>query len=271
MRKLPVIALAVLLPLAACGRNDPPPPAGDATAAKPADTVLGRKIQDALESASEKLATANIPVGVNSHHGRNGFRIGGSGSGNQSLPKAEITPQGDLLIEGKAVPVDEHQRELLLAHRANLVAVAQAGIAVGMQGAELGMQGAALGMKAATAALKGAISGKSEEFEQQMEAEGKRIEAEGERIRVEAERMICTRLPALLASQQALAAALPAFVPYATMDDSDVKDCGKDGDGDLDFDFSDGTTTAAAQPDAEDSMDAAAEADAAAKGASTKQ
>jgi hypothetical protein len=35
-------------------------------------------------------------------------------------------------------------------------------------------------------------------------------------------------MPAMLASQQALAASLPAFKPYATMDQSDVDDCGKD-------------------------------------------
>ena len=33
---------------------------------------------------------------------------------------------------------------------------------------------------------------------------------------------ICNRMPAMLASRQALAASLPAFKPYATMDQSDV-------------------------------------------------
>ena len=265
MYKLPVIALAALLPLAACSRNDPPPapPADAATTAKPADTVLGRKIQEALESASGKLATANMPIGGQIH---DGIRIDNSGS---QLPKAEITPQGDLLIEGKAVVVDPRQRQLLLEHRANLVAIAQAGIAIGMQGAELGMQGAALGMKAASGALKSAISGDTADFEKQMEAEGARIEAEGRRIEAEAERMICARMPALLASQSALAAALPAFVPYATLDDSDIRDCGKGSDSG--FDSSAAATSASAPPDAGTSMDAAAEADAAANKASSKQ
>ena len=35
-------------------------------------------------------------------------------------------------------------------------------------------------------------------------------------------------LPALLSSQQALAASLPAFKPYARMTQSDIDDCGKD-------------------------------------------
>ena len=36
---------------------------------------------------------------------------------------------------------------------------------------------------------------------------------------------------ALLASQQALAANLPAFKPYATMTQEDIDDCGKDAKG----------------------------------------
>ncbi|WP_101925466.1 MULTISPECIES: hypothetical protein [Luteimonas] len=54
-----------------------------------------------------------------------------------------------------------------------------------------------------------------------MEAEGAKIEAEADKL--------CDRLPPLLASQQALAAALPAFQPYATMDATDVDDCRSDG------------------------------------------
>ncbi|MBO9711249.1 MAG: hypothetical protein J7521_23895, partial [Caulobacter sp.] len=136
-----------------------------------------------MAEASRELATKNISVD----------REAGK-------PKAEISPQGDFLVDGKAVPVDEAQRKLLLAHRANLIAVAQAGIAVGMQSADLGIE-------AATGALKSVFSGKDEEFGKEMEARGKRVEAEAMKI--------CARLPALLESQQALAAALPAFQPYA--------------------------------------------------------
>ena len=272
MNRFHPIALALVLPLAACGRNDPPPPpapppapAADPGASPPVVGMVGRRIQDALDAARAKLATANIPVGVRIH---NGVRIDDSGT---ALPKAEITPQGDLLVEGKAVPVDAAQRQLLLDHRANLVAIAQAGIAIGAQGADLGMQGASLGLKAAAGALKGALSGNAEEFEKQMEAEGKRIEEQGRQLEAEADRMICARMPALLASQNALAAALPAFAPYATMDESDVKDCGSNRNADVAFDLADGAGAATAQPDAGEAMDAAAEADAAATGASTKQ
>lgn len=282
MRKLHILALAALLPLAACGRDDPAPatPAsGDAAPAAPADTALGRKIQDAMAEASGKLASENVSVGGRNANGM----LFGSKSATSHLPKAEITPQGDLLIGGKAVAVDERQRELLLAHRSHLIGIAQAGIAIGMRGADLGV-------KAATGALKSVFSGTTDDFEKQMEAEGKRMEAEANKL--------CALMPALLASQQTLAAALPEFKPYATMDQADVDDCGKDGD----FDFGDdnpGTTAAAAgtgtdadaaagtdaaagagandaatgaDRDADDhTRDAAAEADAAARGSSTKQ
>lgn len=265
MRKITVFALAALLPLAACGRNDPPPatPAAPTapTSTPPADTALGRTVQAAMAKASEELANENISVGGNSPRVRVGKDI-------SALPKAEITPQGDLLIEGKAVPVDAAQRELLLAHRANIIGIAQAGIAVGMQGADLGI-------KAATGALKSVFSGNTSEFEQEMEAEGRRIEEQ-------ANRLICTRLPALLASQQALAAALPAFQPYATMNQSDVDECGKDGNFNVDAggtqatvqvqsDADTDTKTDSGHHDDAAGMDAAAEADAAAKGSSTGQ
>jgi hypothetical protein len=39
---------------------------------------------------------------------------------------------------------------------------------------------------------------------------------------------LCKRMPGLLTSQQKLAAALPAFRPYATMTQEDIDDCGRD-------------------------------------------
>jgi hypothetical protein len=39
---------------------------------------------------------------------------------------------------------------------------------------------------------------------------------------------ICRRLPQLRDSQQALAASLPEFKPYATLDADDVEDCEND-------------------------------------------
>lgn len=101
----------------------------------------------------------------------------------------------------------------LLEYRGHVVAIA-------MDGMDVGLAGAKLGASAAGEALKGIFSGDSEGIEKRINAEAEKIEAQAKRI--------CNRMPAMLASQQALAASLPAFKPYATMDQSDVDDCGKD-------------------------------------------
>ena len=85
----------------------------------------------------------------------------------------------------------------------------------------IGVQGADIAGEA-IAGVAGAIFGGKEgeqAFEQRMQAQGKKIEAEAVKL--------CTQLPGLLASQQALAASLPAFQPYARMTQEDIDDCGK--------------------------------------------
>ncbi len=66
-------------------------------------------------------------------------------------------------------------------------------------------------------AAKAALSGDAADVEA-------RIEAEAESIRAAAN-TLCGQLPALYAAQQELAAALPEFAPYATMEQKDYTDC----------------------------------------------
>lgn len=128
------------------------------------------------------------------------------------LPKAELTPDGQLLIEGKPVAMSAEQKTLGLAYRTQMQGVASDGIAIGMEGAKLGID-------AAASALKGVLAGKSDdEISQQAEATVK------QKIKPRVEQL-CARLPALLQAQRAWAAVQPEFRPYATMDESDVKDC----------------------------------------------
>lgn len=129
-------------------------------------------------------------------------------------PKAEITPAGDFVVGGKTVAITPAQRTALLAYREQMVAIASQGIAIGKQGA-------ALGMHAASSAIAGVLSGKSGDEIQQ------KVEAQATDIR-KAAAELCDRLPALLAEQQKLAAALPAFKPYATMTQADIDDCRTD-------------------------------------------
>lgn len=179
--------------LTACSAGQPPSPAASSSAL--ASSPIDRAIDHAMDKASAALATKNITV---SDHDDN-------------APKAEITPQGDLLIAGKPVPLTPAQRTQVLAYRQQLIGVAQQGIAIGKQGATLGLH-------AASEAIAAAFSGKSDQQIRQ------RVEAQTSGIRKAAAK-ICGRLPALMKEQQKLAAALPAFRPYATMTHEDVDDC----------------------------------------------
>ncbi|WP_211369450.1 hypothetical protein [Pseudoxanthomonas kalamensis] len=201
--------LLAMLWLSACGGKSPDPAQ---TAAKADDgmTAIGATVKKALDKAKTELETQNLVLGGNNLH-INGVKFGNNDD--PSRPIGQITPDGDLLIDGQAVPIDDTQRALLLDYRKNLIAVAATGM-------DLGAKGADLGVKAAGLALKGVFSGKTDEIE-------KKIEAEAEKLKVEAE-VLCDTLPALYDSQQALAAALPAFVPYATMEMDDISDCKAD-------------------------------------------
>ena len=125
-------------------------------------------------------------------------------------PKAEISAKGDFIIDGKPVDVNAAQRALLVAYHRELGGIADAGIATGKEGAKLAG-------KAVGAAVKGIFSGNPDQIDKEIEAEAKKVEAEAMKI--------CDRLPGLYKAQQDLAAALPAFAPYASMDEGDVEDC----------------------------------------------
>jgi hypothetical protein len=86
---------------------------------------------------------------------------------------------------------------------------------------DIGTQGADLGINAAKQAMWGALSGKSDkDIEAAIKPQTDKIEAAAAKL--------CLRLPDLLSTQQKLAAAMPEFRPYATMQQKDVDDCGKD-------------------------------------------
>lgn len=207
---VPLLALA----LAAGCSSEPPPPDTDENGGP--TSFIGRQAAKGIAEAQRKLEQKNIQVGKNSRIHING-RSFGTGGDNNDLPKAEITPDGVLLIAGEEVPADARQRALLLDYRGHLLGVAQAGMALGAQGADI-----------AGTALTGigqAVFG-GEDGRREYEA---RIEAEAERIKQEATGL-CRLLPELHDSQKVLAAAMPEFVPYATMTRKDIEDCGKDTD-----------------------------------------
>ncbi|HAL23683.1 MAG TPA: hypothetical protein DCP40_13305 [Stenotrophomonas sp.] len=194
LRLLPATLLC--LPLMACGGTSPSSTTDSAgkTVAEASSTV-GKEIKDATDKARREIAQGNIKI---------------SGKGQAA---AEITPDGRLLIGGTESPTNEAQRRQLQEYRGHIAGIASDGM-------DIGLAGARLGVNAAGEALKGVFSGDSEGIEKRINAEAAKIEAQAKQL--------CNRLPAMLASQQALARDLPAFQPYATMDQSDVDDCGKD-------------------------------------------
>ena len=212
-----VACLAVVPALAACSTDSKPAPANDsAAAADEPRTALGRTVANALEEARQEMATENISVSGDmdiqvgdTHINRDQPR---DAAGNP-LPKAEISPEGDLLIDSKAVAVTAEQRTMLLDYRGHILDVVSTGMTLGAKGADLGME-------AAGGAIKSIFTGEMEAFEQRIEAQAAAIETEALKI--------CDRLPAMLASQQALAASLPEFRPYATMTEADIDECGND-------------------------------------------
>ena len=126
-------------------------------------------------------------------------------------PEAKITANGELTIDGKLVAVNAAQRVLLQSYISEMNAMTTDGIAIGKQGA-------ALAGTAVSEAIKGAINGDGEQIDAKIEAEAKKIEQQAMQL--------CKRLVTIKASQDALAEQLPVFKPYATIDASDVDDCG---------------------------------------------
>ena len=164
--------------------------------AKPVDAV-------SIDTLRRELASSNTRLG-----------------GGDDRPAAEITPDGGLVIEGRAVPVDARQRALLLRYRTHVSDLAVAGAELGLRGAELGLRGAELAASLTGRAIAAALSGNEADIEAMAEAEADRIKSEA--------LALCGHVEALLATQTTLADALPAFAPYATMDTDDVSDCRDD-------------------------------------------
>ncbi|MGH8112122.1 MAG: hypothetical protein ACREPF_00025 [Rhodanobacteraceae bacterium] len=184
---------ASLALLAGCSAGESPSPASSSASAS--HSAIDEAIDHAMRRAEVKLTTKDITLSDD--------------DGN--LPDAKITPQGDLLIADKAVALTPAQRTDVLAYRKQVIAVGEQGIAIGKQGADLGMS-------AAGAAIAAVFSGQSEQQVRE------RVEAKASGIR-QAAMKICDRLPAMMASQQQLADAVPKFRPYATLTQAKIDRC----------------------------------------------
>jgi hypothetical protein len=178
-----------------------------------ADLADARKeVRMELAAARRELETGNLQVGENLHFGKSDKRAADK---DPPLPKAEITPRGDFLIDGKAVAIDSRQRQDLLVYRRQVIDIALAGIDIGERSAQVALEAVDRGM---FSLLFGAMTGSLE----------RRIEKSVRETVEPGVRQICRSLPALRDSQQRLSASLPSFRPYATLDVDDAENCEKD-------------------------------------------
>jgi len=205
-----LLGVALVAALAACHRDAPAPTAGSGNAIE--DNVA-HNVGKAMADAQRKLETENITIR----------------SDDGATHKAEITPKGDLLIDGKAIALNASQRAAVLDYREQTVVIAHAGMDVGVQGAKLAT-------KAVTEAIGGIFSGHPDQIE-------KRVQAQADGIK-QAASALCDKLPALQAAQQRVAAEVPEFAPFATIEQHDTTVCKRD----LDDDSSEPATPATPAP-----------------------
>ena len=200
-------ALCLLLPLAAQAAETKP--AGIAAEIRNELADARKEVRVELAKAKRELETENLRID-------NSVQFGDSKRGHKDLPRAEITPQGDLLIEDKRVAIDVTQRRQLLDYRARVLEVAKYGIEIGQRSADAALD--AVGNTSFAGLLFGGMTGSLE----------RRIERTV-KLQIEpAVRGLCRQLPALRDSQQRLASNLPQFKPYATLQADDIDDCERD-------------------------------------------
>ena len=212
-----ILASALLLALTACsqsGQNNNPsgfasemPQAAKKVQEQTSSSAIAAEVHKGIEQAKQELLTEDISVsdvhmGNDSHHH------------DDNRPRAVITPQGELVIAGKPMQATPEQHTMLVDYRQQIIGIASAGMDIGAGGADIGVT-------ATKQAILGALSGKSDkDIEAAIKPQTDKIQAAAVKL--------CLRLPDLLSTQQKLAAAMPEFKPYATMQQKDVDDCGKD-------------------------------------------
>ena len=206
IRCIPLV-LCLLLPLAAQATE--PKPTGITAEIRKEMADARKEVRIELDKARRELETGNLRID-------NGLHFGDSGKKRKDLPRAEITPQGDFLIEDKRIGIDITQRRQLLDYRARVVEVGKYGIDIGERSAEAALD--AVGNGSVIGLLFGAFTGSIE----------RRVERVVREQVEPAVRGLCRQLPGLHGSQQRLAASLAEFRPYATLEADDVDDCETD-------------------------------------------
>lgn len=125
-------------------------------------------------------------------------------------PDAMVTADGALSIAGTPVAITPTQRDLLRQYFTDAIALRDDGLATGAAGAGIAAQ--AIG-----SVVSGLASGTPDKIGPEIEAKAAKIDEHVTKL--------CTDLAALHHGQQALAAQLAAFRPYATIEAEQVSGC----------------------------------------------
>ncbi|HOU65199.1 MAG TPA: hypothetical protein PK861_04100, partial [Thermomonas sp.] len=113
------------------------------------DTGIGSEIRQEMANAREEmrieLAKARQELDTGNLRLDDGFQFTAhdgkkSKRAKAELAPAEITPQGDLLIDGKVQAINDGQRRQLLAYRGQVITVAKAGIDIGQRSADAALE-----------------------------------------------------------------------------------------------------------------------------------
>jgi len=181
-------------------------------------TEVAKDLDDARQEIRTEMAKARVEL-ESENLSLDGLHFGKENKDQATkrgtVPKGEITPRGDLLIDGEAVAVDAVQRRQLLDYRAQVIGIARTGMDAGEQAAMLAIDATDVSL---FRLIVGGLTGSLE----------RRVEATVQRGIQPMVLQICHRLPQLRDSQQALAASMPDFRPYATLDSDDVENCERD-------------------------------------------
>ncbi len=124
--------------------------------------------------------------------------------------RARITPEGDLTIRGRKVAVGAADRRALRHYNETMHGIVERGI-------ELGVQGAGLAFSAIGEVVAALASGNPERAE-------RRVERRAEPLKENA-RELCNEVKALVLIQESIATRLPAFRPYAVLEEDAGEDC----------------------------------------------
>jgi hypothetical protein len=125
-------------------------------------------------------------------------------------PDAVVSVNGELTIDGKPVALNQAQKELVTRYFAGARTLRDDGLATGLAGASTALT-------AISSVVTGLASGEPDKIGDAVEAKAAKVEAQAENL--------CRDLSKLAETQDALAASLPEFKPYALIEEKEINDC----------------------------------------------